>query len=126
MRIKGMYRKGLIGALRYRYLLILMAFLILGVAVFFGSKIDKEFMVDAEEGRFTIFAELEPGAKLDVTDKMVKELEERLSSKIKEIKTFTSRIEPWSSKIYVKLVPIKDRARSTKEVMDAIRVEGMR
>jgi len=123
LKVKGMYRKGLIGALRYRYLIMIIAFLMLGVAVFFGLRIEKEFMVEAEEGRFTIFAELEPGAKLDVTDKMVKELEERLS-KIKDIKTFTSRIEPWSSKIYVKLVPIRNRARSTKEVMDAIRVEG--
>ena len=121
--IKVVYRKCLVMALRLRYLLIGAAFFGLVIAVFFGMKIDKEFMVEAEEGRFTIFAELEPGAKLDVTDKMVKELEEMLA-KIKEIKTFTSRIEPWSSKIYVKLVPIKDRSHSTKEVMDAIRLEG--
>ncbi|MCX5692893.1 MAG: efflux RND transporter permease subunit [Candidatus Omnitrophica bacterium] len=123
LKIKGLYRKGLVMAIRFRYLLIAVAFLALSVAVFFGIKIDKEFMVEAEEGRFTIFVELEPGAKLDVTDKMVKELEERLS-KIKEIKTFTSRVEPWSSKIYVKLVPVRNRASSTKEVMDAIRLEG--
>jgi len=123
LKIKGLYRKGLVMAIRFRYLLIAFAFLALGVAAFFGMKIDKEFMVEAEEGRFTIFAELEPGAKLDVTDKMAKELEARLAN-IKEIKTFTSRIEPWSSKIYVKLVPIKDRATTTKEVMDAIRTEG--
>ena len=84
----------------------------------FGLKLEKEFMVETEEGRFTIFAELEPGAKLDVTDRMAKELEGKLV-KIKEIKTFTSRIEPWSSKIYVKLVPIRDRKRSTKEVLGA-------
>ena len=123
VKIKTVYRKSLIAALRFRYLLVTAAFLVLGVAVFFGMRIDKEFMVEAEEGRFTIFVELEPGAKLDVTDKMVKELEERLTA-IKEIKTFTSRIEPWSSKIYVKLEPIKNRSRSTKEVMDAIRLEG--
>ncbi|MFA5388484.1 MAG: efflux RND transporter permease subunit [Candidatus Omnitrophota bacterium] len=122
-KLKVMYRKGLIIALRRRYALIAAALFILGIAVFFGMKLDKEFMVEAEEGRFTIFAELEPGAKLDVTDKMAKELEARLAN-IKEIKTFTSRIEPWSSKIYVKLVPVRDRAASTKEVMDSIRTEG--
>ena len=122
-KIKAMYRKCLVMAIRFRYLLIAAAFLALGVAAFFGMKIDKEFMVEAEEGRFTIFAELESGAKLDVTDKMAKELEDRLAN-IKEIKTFTSRIEPWSSKIYVKLVPIKNRTSTTKEVMDAIRTEG--
>jgi HAE1 family hydrophobic/amphiphilic exporter-1 len=123
IRIKSTYRKTLFMALKFRYLFALVAFVILMVAVFFGLKLEKEFMVDAEEGRFTIFVELEPGAKLDVTDQMAKELEERLV-KIKEIKTFTSRVESGSSKIYVKLVPIRDRARSTKEVMDAIRVEG--
>nr|MBU1328650.1 efflux RND transporter permease subunit [Candidatus Omnitrophota bacterium] len=123
IKIKGLYRKGLFMALRFRYLLLVAAFLILAVALFFGMKLQKEFMVDAEEGRFTIFVELEPGAKLDVTDKMAKELEEKLTN-VKEIKTFTSRIEPGSSKIYVKLKPIKDRASSTKEVMDAIRLEG--
>ncbi|MCX5687756.1 MAG: efflux RND transporter permease subunit [Candidatus Omnitrophica bacterium] len=123
IKIKGMYRKGLVMALRFRYLLTGAAFLMLAVALFFGMKLEKEFMVEAEEGRFTIFVELEPGAKLDVTDKMAKELEEKLAN-IKEIKTFTSRVEPGSSKIYVKLKLIKDRARSTKEVMDAIRLEG--
>jgi len=123
LRIIAVYRKILGMTLRLRYLLIGAAFAGLVIAAFFGMKIDKEFMVDAEEGRFTIFVELEPGAKLDVTDKMVKELEERLAE-IKDIKTFTSRIEPWSSKIYVKLVPIRNRARTTKEVMDAIRLEG--
>ncbi|MEK7867869.1 MAG: efflux RND transporter permease subunit, partial [Candidatus Omnitrophota bacterium] len=123
IKIKGIYRKGLVMALRFRYLLMGAAFLMLGIALFFGMKLEKEFMVDAEEGRFTIFVELEPGAKLDVTDKMAKELEEKLRH-IKEIKTFTSRVEPGSSKIYIKLVPIKDRARTTKEVMDVIRLEG--
>jgi HAE1 family hydrophobic/amphiphilic exporter-1 len=122
-KIKSLYKKGLVMAIRFRYILVVFAFLALCVAAFFGMKIDKEFMVESEEGRFTIFAELESGAKLDVTDKMAKELEARLSG-IKDIKTFTSRIEPWSSKIYVKLMPIKDRARTTKEVMDAIRKEG--
>jgi len=123
LRLKAFYRKALLAALKFRYIFSGIAFIVLAVSVVFGLRLEKEFMVEAEEGRFTIFAELEPGAKLDVTDKMVKELEEGLK-KIKEIKTFTSRVEPWSSKIYVKLVPVKDRRRTTKEVMDVIRAEG--
>jgi len=123
IRIKGIYRKGLVIALRFRYALMLAAFLMLAIALFFGMKLEKEFMVEAEEAGFTLLVELEPGAKLDVTDKMAKELEEKLAN-VKEIKTFTSKVEPGSSKIYVKLKPIKDRANSTKEVMDAIRLEG--
>ena len=122
-KIRFLYKRALLFSLRFRYLVSAAAFLALLIAVFFGLKLEKEFMVDAEEGRFTIFVELEPGAKLDVTDKMVKEIEVKLKD-IKEIKTFTSRVEPWSSKIYVKLVPLAERVRSTKEVMDIIRSQA--
>jgi hydrophobic/amphiphilic exporter-1 (mainly G- bacteria), HAE1 family len=122
-KIRTMYRKTLFMGLRFRYIFIIAAFLILAVAVYFGSKLEKEFTVETEEGRFTVFAELEPGAKLDVTDKMAKEIEEKLI-KIKEIKTFTSRIEPWSSKIYIKLVPLSQRSKTTKKIMDFIRTEA--
>jgi HAE1 family hydrophobic/amphiphilic exporter-1 len=124
-KIQSLYRKALFASIRFRYVVTAMAFAILFIAVLFGLKLEKEFLVEAEEGRFTIFVELEPGAKLDVTDKMVKEIEAGLAQ-IKEIKTFSSRIEPWSSKIYVKLVPIAERKRSTKEVMDIIRAEADR
>lgn len=122
-KIKRWYRKALFIVIRLRYIFIIAAFLILAAAVFFGSKLEKEFTVETEEGRFTVFVELEPGAKLDVTDNMVKEIEEKLV-KIKEIKTFTSRIEPWSSKIYIKLVPLSQRLKSTKKIMDFIRAEA--
>jgi HAE1 family hydrophobic/amphiphilic exporter-1 len=121
--IKAGYRKSLFMAIKFRYIFIVLAFLILLIAVFFGRRLGKEFTAEAEEGRFTIFAELESGAKLDVTDQMAKEIEVKLS-KIKEIKTFTTRVEPWSTKIYVKLVPLAKRTRSTKEIMDFIRTEA--
>ncbi len=107
-------------ALRLRYIFTIAAFVVLAMVLFAGSKIEREFMAGTEEGRFTIFVELEPGAKLDVTDQMVKEIEVILDG-ISEIKTFTSRVEPWSSKIYVKLLPLSERARPTKAVMDDIR-----
>ncbi len=123
-KIKFRYRKVLNLSIRLRYLFIILAFLAFGGTTFLGlTKIDREFLVAEEEGRFTIFVELEPGAKLDVTDVMVKEIEKFLA-KIPEVKTFTSRVEPWSSKIYVKLVPLKQRTRATKEVMDNIRQEA--
>ncbi|MBU4149016.1 MAG: efflux RND transporter permease subunit, partial [Candidatus Omnitrophica bacterium] len=42
-------------------------------------------------------------------------------SEIQEVKTFTSRVEPWSSKIYTKLKPLAERKRKTKAVIDEIR-----
>jgi HAE1 family hydrophobic/amphiphilic exporter-1 len=120
MNAKVYYRSVLGIALRFRYIFLLVVFVILGLALLLGAMIDREFMAGTEEGRFTIFVELDPGAKLDVTDEMVKEIEIVLSD-IEEIKTFSSRIEPWSSKIYVKLLPLAQRRRSTKIVIDDIR-----
>ncbi|MFH1478653.1 MAG: efflux RND transporter permease subunit [Candidatus Omnitrophota bacterium] len=123
LKIPVYYRKALELGLVYRYFMVLGAFIVLLLMLFLGAGIDKEFMAGSEEGRFTMFVELEPGAKLDVTDEMVKEMEQ-LITKIPEIKTFSARIEPWSSKIYVKLVPLAQRERSTKVVIDYIRAEA--
>ncbi len=120
LKIKNYYRRLLGIGLKLRYLSVLVAFGALVLVLILGSKMEREFMIGTEEGRFTVFVELEPGAKLDVTDEMVKEIELFLSD-IQEIKTFTSRVEPWSSKIYVKLLPLAQRKRSTKLVMDDIR-----
>ena len=123
LNIQAYYRRFLGTGLKLRYLFVVAAFGILVLALLMGSKIDREFMAGTEEGRFTIFIELEPGAKLDVTDQMVKEIE-LLLSKIPEIKTFTSRVEPWSSKAYVKLVALAQRERSTKVIIDDIRAQA--
>ncbi len=123
LNIKKYYRYFLNMALKWRYVFLGVAIVILVFMLFLGSKIDSEFMAGTEEGRFTIFIELEPGAKLDVTDDMVKEIEILLSD-ISEIKTFTSRVEPWSSKLYVKLMPLSHRRRTTKSVIDDIRARA--
>ena len=119
-QVRAYYRKLLVLGLKLRYLCATIAFVILIIALFIGYKTDREFMAGTEEGRFTIFVELEPGAKLDVTDQMAKEIEFLLAD-IQEIKTFTSRVEPWSSKVYVKLKPLAQRKHDTKTVIDDIR-----
>ncbi|MFC1667460.1 efflux RND transporter permease subunit [Candidatus Omnitrophota bacterium] len=123
LNIKNYYKRLLGISLVSRYMLVVVAFAVLAGALLIGSRMDREFMAGTEEGRFTMFVELEPGAKLDVTDMMVKEIEEILSG-IQEIKTFTSRVEPWSSKVYVKLLPLAQRNRQTKAVIEDIRVQA--
>ncbi|MDP6685879.1 MAG: efflux RND transporter permease subunit, partial [Candidatus Omnitrophota bacterium] len=120
---KNRYKSFLVNGLRFRYIFMLTISVIFVVTLLFGAKIDREFMAGTEEGRFTIFVELEPGAKLDVTDQMVMEIEVLLSH-IAEIKTFTSRVEPWSSKIYIKLVPLAERQRNTKTIIEEIRTQA--
>jgi len=119
-KFKFYYRRFLAIGLRFKYIAVLGAFIILVLVLFEGFRMDREFIGDTEEGRFTIFVELEPGAKLDITDQMVIGIESLLSD-IQEVKTFTSRVEPWSSKIYVKLLPLAQRRRPTQVVIDDIR-----
>ena len=38
-----------------------------------------------------------------------------------EVKTFTARVEPWSSKIYVELIPLGQRRRAVAEVVEGLR-----
>ncbi len=119
---KRKYRRVLGGALRWRYILIAIVFGIFAVAVFLiVFKIDKEFVGTTEQLDFTVFIELPTGAKLDVSDKAVEGVEEILQT-IPEVKQFSSRIEKWSSKVYVKLLPLAERTRSTKDIIDDLRV----
>ena len=120
---RNSYRRFLGLGLKFRYIFLASAFIIMALALVFGSRIEREFMAGTEEGMFTLFVELEPGAKLDITDQMVKEIESLLTD-IPEIKTFTSRVEPWSGKIYVKLLPLAERKRPTKAVIEDIRMRA--
>ena len=55
-------------------------------------------MGTTEQNKFTIFIEMPTGAKLDVTNAIVKKVES-LVKEIPETKTFSARVEPWSSKV---------------------------
>ncbi len=119
---KKKYRKLLTRLLRWRYILIAIAFAIFIIAVLLIIfKIDKEFVGTTEQQDFTIFIELPTGAKLDISDKTVKDVEDMLQT-MPEIKQFSSRVEKWSSKVYVKLVPLASRTRTTKDIIDDLRV----
>jgi HAE1 family hydrophobic/amphiphilic exporter-1 len=120
-KIRSSYRGFLIGALRHRYPLLFIAIAIFIVAMWFlVFKVEKEFVGTTEQEDFTIYVELPTGAKLDISDQAIGGIEKILET-VPEIKQFSSRIEKWSSKIYVKLVPLTQRTRSTKEVIEDLR-----
>jgi len=114
------YKKMLIWALRKRYYLIGAAGILFIVAVFIMRGLGMEFMGATEQSKFTIFIELPTGAKLEVSDEVVRKVEEFLAE-IPEVKTISSRVEAWSSKIYVELVPLAQRQRSVSEVIESLR-----
>ena len=115
------YRRLLALLMRARYLL-LAGLVVTSLAAWWAyeRKLPKEFIGSTEQEDFTIFVELPTGAKLAVSDDAVAKIEKVLAT-IPEVKNAQSRVEPWSSKVYVKLVPLGERTRSTKEVIEALR-----
>ncbi|MCX5679415.1 MAG: efflux RND transporter permease subunit [Candidatus Omnitrophica bacterium] len=113
-------RKGVMLVMRYRYRALLYAFIIFAVSAFMFTKLGMEFLGTTEQNKFTVFVEMPTGAKLDVTNAVVKKVES-LIREIPEVKTFSSRVEPWSSKVYVELVGLIHRKRSVAEVIESLR-----
>jgi HAE1 family hydrophobic/amphiphilic exporter-1 len=107
-------------SIRHRKTVFLVSLVILAIAMFFLSRLGTEYLGSTEQNKFTIFVELPTGAKLDASDTFVQKIEALLKN-VPEIKRVTSRVEPWSSKVYVELVDGYMRKRTTDEVIDAIR-----
>jgi len=120
-QMQGIYRRILGRTLRLRFLLVIAVFCAFGIAFYvFSEKLGMEFLGTTQENEFTIFVELPTGAKLNISDVVVKQIEDILAQ-VPEVKTVSSRIKPWSSRIYVKLVPLAQRRRSNKEVINYLR-----
>jgi len=114
-------KKALIWIIRKR-LYILLGIIIAGLIAWFFvlPRIGQEYIGTTEQNKFTIFIELPAGAKLDVTNTIAKRVEEFLKD-VPEVKTFSSRVEAWSGKVYVELVGLMFRKRSVKEVIESLR-----
>ncbi|MCM8783210.1 MAG: efflux RND transporter permease subunit [Candidatus Omnitrophica bacterium] len=120
IKIKKFYRNALAKALHFRYAIVLVAFLLFIFALKMGKNLKTEFIGVTEQNEFTIHVQLPVGAKLDVSDKCVEQIE-RVAKELPEVRTISSRIERWSSKIYVRLYPLAQRARSTQEIINELR-----
>jgi HAE1 family hydrophobic/amphiphilic exporter-1 len=113
-------RRGVVYFMRNRRKVFLFAFIAFAAALFLFSRIGKEFLGTTEQNKFTVFIEMPTGTKLEATDTIVKRVE-ALVKEVPEVKTFSSRVEPWSSKIYVELVGLMQRKRSVAEVIESLR-----
>lgn len=85
---------------------------------------EKDFLGSTEQNEFIIFVELPAGAKLDISDQVVREVEAKLSDTPEisnVVKTAAARVEGWSSKVYVTLNPRSERSRSVQDVIQDIR-----
>ncbi len=120
-RLQKIYRRSLVRALKFRYYLIVAVFCIFGIALYvFTSKLGMEFLGHTQENEFTVFIELPTGAKLDISDEVVGKVE-KILAEVPEVKTLSSRIKPWSNRVFVKLVPLSERNRSNREIIADLR-----
>ncbi|MFH1857240.1 MAG: efflux RND transporter permease subunit [Candidatus Omnitrophota bacterium] len=121
-KLKKIYRKFFMFVFRHRFKCIAVIFGIFILSVILFTRLDKEFISPFEEGRFTIFAKMEAGAKLSLIDDMSKEVENVVNS-VPEVRTITSHIEGWSTRVYVTLVPLYQRKRSAEDIINRLRPE---
>jgi len=119
-RMQTLYKNIVSVTLTLRYLIIVLAILGLARIMLESKKLEKEFIGIAEQNKFTVFVEMPTGTRLEVTDKVVAQVEEFVT-RVPEVKTATSKIEPWSSKIYVELQPLSKRQRATPQIINELR-----
>ncbi|MFH1317780.1 MAG: efflux RND transporter permease subunit, partial [Candidatus Omnitrophota bacterium] len=101
-RLTRLYVKLLSIILSHPKKCVLAALVFLLSAIFILPLIKKDFLTDINTNKFTIFTRLETGAKTSRTDKITKEVESVLENTA-QVQSFTSRIDGWSSRIYVEL-----------------------
>ena len=121
-KVLKIQQKFLFESIRHRRKVLYVCLVVLATSMFFLLRLGTEYLGSTEQKKFTVFVELPTGAKLEASDKVVQKVE-TFVRELPEVKTVTSRIEPWSSKIYVELVDAGERRRNTDEVIDSIRAE---
>ena len=92
--------------------------------VIFQKGIEKNFSSGDEANEFVVFVELPSGKRLDIADRVVKEVEKKIQaneSTKKNIQSITTRIDGWSGKVYVGLVPPEKRTASAQQVIESLR-----
>jgi hydrophobic/amphiphilic exporter-1 (mainly G- bacteria), HAE1 family len=119
-KVRGAYIGLLKLILRLRYPLILF---MVGAVIWvwpLQRGIGREFIGMTEQNKFTVHVELPTGARLDMSDQAVAMVEKILRD-VPDVRTVSSRIERWSSKIYVKLKPLAQRTKETNDLIEELR-----
>jgi len=94
--------------------------ILFALAVFFFMRIDMNLFETQEENKFTINVELPTGAKLEVSNEKVQQVE-NLLMEYADVKSVSSKVEKWSSKVLVTLKEGEKRKKSKEEIMEELR-----
>jgi hydrophobic/amphiphilic exporter-1 (mainly G- bacteria), HAE1 family len=129
--LKIFYKNSLEWSLSHRYLVIVLSLLVLIGSIFLVPMIGTEFIPEMDTGEFIITANLPLGTSLEETDDTAKLIEEELL-KLDEIESLLTSIGS-SDTMYggggstevasfqVKLKNLKERKRSTNEIIEELR-----
>ncbi|MBM3254797.1 MAG: efflux RND transporter permease subunit, partial [Candidatus Omnitrophica bacterium] len=117
---QNLYKKSISVCLSLRYIIIILAVLVSVRVAQEAKKLEREFIGIAEQNKFTVHIEMPTGTRIEVSDKVVAKVE-GLISRLPEVKTASSKVEPWSSQIYVELLPLNKRKKTTTQIMDELR-----
>jgi HAE1 family hydrophobic/amphiphilic exporter-1 len=110
-------------ARRYQVLGLVGAVFLFAVFIFLFS-LSKDFMASSEQNEFVIFVELDTGVRLDISNDVVSHVEKAVrdfQGTQSAVKNVSSKVEGWSSKIYVTLNDLSARQMSTQAVINALR-----
>ncbi len=121
--VENLYGRIIRGVLHLRYVVVLVCVGLCAFSLLRASTMDREMLGSTEQGKFTIFVKLKDGARLEISDRVVSEVEQIVSDpkKFPEVKNVSSNVEGWFSKVYINLKSSKQRTRSTKDVLEAMR-----
>ncbi len=114
------YRRLLSLAMRYRYIVLGILAVLLGLSFYLSTKIGSEFMGRVEENKVTVNLTLPAGTKLEISNDIVKRVE-RFLAKVPEVKNMSSLVEQSRSEIRMEFYPASKRRRSTRKIMDELR-----
>ncbi|MEW6534645.1 MAG: efflux RND transporter permease subunit [Candidatus Auribacterota bacterium] len=114
------YQEILVVSIRYRYLFLIVIFLLFALSVFRVTNMGMELSGRMSKDQFSINMTPPSGTKLEKVDTTVREIEAWLSD-IPEIQTISSNVKRDDPKILVTLVPEHKRSRTKDEIIDVLR-----
>lgn len=130
--INRIYGNLINSALHFRGVVIILAILILGVSIFIIPMVGTEFFPSIDQGNFNVNISLPIGTNLDVTSRIVKEIE-GITAKIPEIKDISTSIGSGgmgmgmggsnsnSGSLMITLVEQSERERGIKDIIADLR-----
>jgi hydrophobic/amphiphilic exporter-1 (mainly G- bacteria), HAE1 family len=124
--LENRYRRLLDAALRHRWEVVGIAFLVVASSAFFFAQVGKEFVPEEDQSRFIVLAKTPLGSNLDYTDRQLRQIEQ-IVAKRPEVTSYFSFIgtgatgQVTSGRVLVNLKDRSERKLSQADIMKALR-----